>query len=72
MKPLELWTQLVRDGSIRGEVVYDPFMGSGTTIISCDGLKRKGYGLEMSPAYCDVIVARWEKFTGKKAVKLNR
>lgn len=48
--------------------VYDPFLGSGTTLIAAEQLGRKCYGMEISPAYCDVIVARWEKLTGKKAV----
>lgn len=47
--------------------VYDPFIGSGTTLIACEQLGRKCYGIEISPAYCDVVVARWEAFTGKKA-----
>lgn len=47
--------------------VYDPFLGSGTTLIAAEQLGRKCYGLEIDPAYCDVIVARWEKLTGKKA-----
>jgi DNA modification methylase len=47
--------------------VYDPFMGAGTTIIACEQFERIGYGCEISPAYCDVIVKRWQDFTGKKA-----
>lgn len=69
MKPVALWEQAVRDGSVPGEIVYDPFMGSGTTIIACEKLGRKAYGLELSPNYCDVIVKRWETFTGKKAIR---
>jgi DNA modification methylase len=67
MKPVELWAQMMRDGSLRGDIVFDPFLGSGTTIIAAESLSRKCYGLELSPGYCDVIVERWEKFTGKKA-----
>lgn len=48
--------------------IYDPFLGSGTTLIAAEQLNRKCYGLEISPAYCDVIVQRWETLTGKKAV----
>lgn len=47
--------------------VYDPFLGSGTTVIACEQLNRKCYGIEIDPRYVDVIVRRWEKFTGKKA-----
>jgi DNA modification methylase len=67
MKPVELWAQAVTDGSRKGETVYDPFLGSGTTLIAAEQLGRKCYGLEISPQYCDVIVKRWEQFTGKKA-----
>jgi len=69
MKPVALWCQAVRDGSINGETVYDPFIGSGTTIIAAEQLDRKGYGIEIDPSYCQVIIDRWEAFTGKKAVK---
>ncbi len=50
-----------------GGDVYDPFLGSGTTLIAAEQLGRKCYGMEISPAYCDVIVKRWETLTGKKA-----
>jgi len=51
--------------------VYDPFGGSGTTLIACEKLNRKCYCMELDPKYCDIIIARWEKFTGKKAELLN-
>jgi len=56
------------DGSRAGEIVYDPFLGSGTTLIAAEQLGRKCYGMEISPQYCDVIVKRWENLTGQKAV----
>lgn len=68
MKPVALWANAVQDGSRSGEIVYDPFLGSGTTMIAAEQLKRSCYGLEISPAYCDVIVNRWESLTGEKAV----
>jgi len=49
------------------QIVYDPFLGSGTTLIAAEQLGRKCYGMEISPAYCDVIVKRWETLTGQKA-----
>ncbi len=49
------------------QTIYDPFLGSGTTLIAAEQLGRKCYGMEISPAYCDVIVQRWEKLTGKTA-----
>jgi DNA modification methylase len=52
-----------------GDVVFDPFMGSGSTLIACERTGRVGLGVEISPAYCDVVVARWEKFTGKTATR---
>jgi DNA modification methylase len=67
MKPVALWAQAVNDGSRQGEIVYDPFLGSGTTLIAAEQLGRKCYGMEISPQYCDVIVTRWETLTGKKA-----
>jgi DNA modification methylase len=53
--------------SEKGETIYEPFGGSGTTLIAAEQLGRKCYGMEISPAYCDVIVKRWETLTGKKA-----
>jgi DNA modification methylase len=50
-----------------GGNVYEPFCGSGTTLIAAEQLGRKCYGMEISPAYCDVIVKRWETLTGQKA-----
>jgi hypothetical protein len=49
--------------------VFDPFLGSGSTLIACEKLGRKCYGMEIDPHYCDVIIKRWEDFTGKKALK---
>jgi site-specific DNA-methyltransferase (adenine-specific) len=71
MKPVALWSRAVEDGSRRGEYVLDPFCGSGTTIIACEKDGRHGLGMELSPQYCDVIVKRWEDYTGKKAVRLH-
>jgi site-specific DNA-methyltransferase (adenine-specific) len=69
MKPVELIARLVQNSSVVGDVLYDPFLGSGTTLIAAEQLGRKCYGMEISPAYCDVIVKRWENLTGKKAVR---
>lgn len=54
---------------ITSGIVYDPFLGSGTTVIAAETEGRVCYGMELSPAYVDVIVARWEQFTGKKAIR---
>lgn len=53
------------------KLMADPFLGSGTTLIAAEQLNRKCYGMEISPAYCDVIVKRWETLTGKQAVLEN-
>ena len=49
------------------KTVYDGFLGSGSTIIACEKMDRICYGMELDPKYCDVIIKRWENFTGKKA-----
>jgi DNA modification methylase len=49
--------------------VYDPFLGSGTTLIAAEQLGRRCYAIEIEPKYVDVAIARWEAFTGKKAEK---
>jgi DNA modification methylase len=51
--------------------VFDPFGGSGSTLIACEQLDRTCYMMELDPKYCDVIIKRWENFTGKKAVLLE-
>jgi hypothetical protein len=58
-KPIEMWTWLLERGSIKtGEIILDPFLGSGTTMVAAQNLSRKCYGLEISPAYCAVILQR--------------
>jgi hypothetical protein len=68
-KPLGLLVEHMTRWTPPWDMVLDPFMGSGTTLIAAEQLGRKCYGMEISPQYCDVIVARWEKMTGKKAVR---
>jgi len=50
-------------------IIYEPFCGSGSTLIACEKLDRICYGIELDPKYCDVIVKRWEQWTGEKATK---
>ena len=66
-KPLKLCAWFLNKYGSVGEVVSDLFLGSGTTLIAAEQLNRKCYGMEISPAYCDVIVKRWETLTGKTA-----
>jgi DNA modification methylase len=67
-KPVECMRRPIENNSARGDVVYDPFLGSGTTLIAAEMMDRVCVGLELSPAYVDVIVRRWETFTGKTAI----
>jgi len=67
MKPLALWAELLSNSTARGELVYDPFSGSGTTIIACEQLGRRGCAVEIDPRYVDVAVRRWQALTGKEA-----
>ena len=71
MKPVELCQKAIEDGSGRHQYVLDLFLGSGSTLIACEKTNRKCYGMELDPKYCDVIVERWERFTGKKAKLLT-
>ena len=67
MKPIELVVNAILDGSEKGMNVLDVFGGSGTTMMACEQTGRKCYMMELDPRYCDVIIQRWENFTGRKA-----
>ncbi len=67
MKPVGLFAYLMGNSTAPQGLAYDPFLGSGTTLIAAEQLGRKCYGIEISPAYCDVIVKRWEQATDRKA-----
>ena len=69
MKPVALVSKAIGNSSVAGDLVFDPFLGSGTTLIAAEQLGRRCYGLEISPAYCDVIVQRWQNLTGKTATR---
>lgn len=66
-KPVECMKRPIENNSKAGEFVYEPFSGSGTTIIAAEMTKRRCLAIEIDPAYVDVGVGRWEKFTGQKA-----
>ena len=72
MKPVPLFGYQVQCSTKEGDIVMDTFSGSGTTIVACEQLHRKARCMELDPHYCNVIIARWEKLTGQKAVKLNQ
>jgi DNA modification methylase len=67
MKPTRLIANAISNSSLVGELIYDGFLGSGSTLIACEKTNRVCYGMELDPHYCDVIIKRWEQFTGKKA-----
>lgn len=68
-KPIALAAEAIDKTTHKKNLVYDPFLGSGTTLIAAEQLGRKCYGMEISPQYCDVIVKRWETMTGQTAVR---
>jgi DNA modification methylase len=66
-KPVEMMARAIKSSTQDGGLLVEPFLGSGSTLIAAEQLNRKCYGMEISPAYCDVIVKRWETLTGKTA-----
>ena len=67
-KPLECMLRPILNNSKKGQSVYDPFGGSGTTLIACEKSDRNCYMMELSPAYIDIIINRWKKETGKEVI----
>jgi len=70
-KPIFIPEEAINNSSKQGSNVLDLFGGSGSTLIACEKTHRKAFVMELDPKYCDVIVKRWEEFTGKKATLLN-
>ena len=70
-KPVECMKRPIENSSSPGQAVYDPFLGSGTTLIASEMTGRLCIGLELEPQFCDVIVTRWCNFTGEDSVKIN-
>lgn len=71
MKPVKLVARLMYNNSRQGDIVADIFGGSGTTLIAAEQLGRRCRMMELDPHYCDVIIERWERFTGQKAVLIS-
>lgn len=71
MKPVKLVARFMINSSKEGDTVADIFGGSGTTMIAAEQLKRRCLMMELDPHYCDVIIKRWEDYTGKKAELLE-
>jgi DNA modification methylase/ParB-like chromosome segregation protein Spo0J len=67
-KPVELMRRPILNHTRRGEVCYDPFLGSGSTLIAAESSGRICYGIDINPSYVDVAVLRWQRYTGKSAV----
>ena len=67
-KPVEVFRIPMRQHTVPGDICYEPFSGSGSQQIAGEEMGRRVYGLELEPRYIDVIVKRWEAFTGQKAV----
>lgn len=70
MKPIGLLRKLILNSSKVGDYVFDPFLGSGSILVACEQTKRKCLSVELDIKYCQVIIDRWEKLTGRKAQKL--
>ncbi len=70
-KPVALMSRALRNSTVRGECVSDVFAGSGSTLIACEQLGRRCFAMELDPKYCDVIVQRWEQYTGRQARRLQ-
>jgi DNA modification methylase len=70
-KPVECMRRPIVNNTSPGEAVYEPFLGSGTTLIAAESVGRICFAVELSPAYVDVAVRRWQAFTGHKAVRLS-
>ncbi len=67
-KPLKMWADLIENYSEIGQIIYDPFVGSGTTLIAAEQLGRRCFAMEICEKYVDVAIARWEALTGRKAI----
>lgn len=66
MKPIAILEELLSHGSKRNQIVYEPFAGSGSTLVACENKGRKCLAMELEPKYCDVIVKRWQELTNQK------
>ena len=72
MKPIKLITPMIKNSSRVGDWIYEPFAGSGSTLIACEKTDRRCLAIELEPKYCDVIVNRWQNETGKDAYREDK
>ena len=68
VKPAAMIKDAIMDSSNRGDIILDPFLGSGTTLIAAQQSGRRGYGMELDPLYVDTAIRRWEALTGQTAI----
>jgi DNA modification methylase len=68
VKPIPMVADAILDSTARNEIVLDPFLGSGTTVMAAERVGRVCYGIEIDPAYVDVTIRRWQSYTGERAV----
>ena len=71
MKPIDLCSKAISDGSQKNNIIFDLFIGSGSTMVAAHQLKRKSYGMELDPKYCQVIIDRMIKLDSNLVVKIN-
>lgn len=71
-KPVELPARAIRNSSQKGDVVFEPFSGSGSTLLACEQLDRVCYAMEIDPVYCEATLRRWERLTGQTAEKVKQ
>jgi DNA modification methylase len=71
-KPVLLSEIPIRNHLRTGEIAYDPFLGSGTTLVAAETMGRRCYGLEIDPKYCQVVIERWQGLTGRTAERVPR
>jgi DNA modification methylase len=67
--PIELPFEYIQAMTDENDIIIEPFAGSGTTILASEQLNRRCYAMELDEKFCDVIIRRWEQYTGKKAIK---
>lgn len=72
VKPVAMIAEAIKDASKRGEIVFDPFLGSGTTLLAAEKVGRRCYSVEYEPVYVDTAIRRWQQMTGKDAVLVHR
>lgn len=70
-KPVELPARAIRNSSNKGDIVFEPFSGSGSTMLACEQLDRVCYAMEISPTYCEATMRRWERLTGQTAERIS-